>query len=616
MAPRTELTLAVIRHAESTENATKPPFYRDPRPWTGPAAHALSRDLVGLTPRGFEQCLWLRRTLPDLVGPDPAVRTSQYRRAQDTAALALPGLPSEATAALNEQHYGDATYMTKRELFATYPEGAEDRRLRKHLWTPPGEGGESLAGGVLRRASAFVTALPALASTAAAAQWWRHAPHRDPGAAHRPGAAAGHRTGRRGPPPQDPERGRPALPAARRALRGRRRRRAGLLRSPTMTLFLNGPVQNGPFTLAERPGKAAGIRLAEALNQLTGAPARTAPVEHRHARRRPPPPHRRQHPGRRPRGQWERRELAAKYAPGPTPAAGILTDTAPQVAALALRVCQELLATGTLALAPVQVRLCLGCDHMTGEADHACRACATGAGTRPATRRLLVHDRPEGRPVLERADFHAYPVQHTGTPGEHRAQRPAPAAAVTHPHPRHQPRPARAGRHGARPAAGAAPGRAGRRRAARRGPARHDHHPERRRNVAAYGALLRRWSGMQLRYALHGRIPYDEPASAAAVRGAPRHSAATEAVHRVVPAAVLTARARRHHPGPAPGPAEILPPRRPGPARDTRDDVLAELRRSAAAGDLRWVMDARVPGPRPRSPHGSQVPQRNPGRRN
>ncbi|WP_164764788.1 histidine phosphatase family protein [Streptomyces lydicus] len=168
MAPRTELTLAVVRHAESTENATKPTFYRDPRPWTGAAAHALSRDLVGLTPRGFEQCLWLRRTLPELLGPAPAVRTSQYRRSQDTAALALPGLPSEVTAALNEQHYGDATYMTKRELFATYPEGADDRRLRKHLWTPPGECGESLAGGVLRRASNFVATLAALASTAAA----------------------------------------------------------------------------------------------------------------------------------------------------------------------------------------------------------------------------------------------------------------------------------------------------------------------------------------------------------------------------------------------------------------------------------------------------------------
>ncbi|GAA2509402.1 hypothetical protein GCM10010406_52300 [Streptomyces thermolineatus] len=155
--------LFLVRHAESVENATKHTgFYENPRPWTGPAAHALSRDVVGLTPRGFLQCLWLRQTLRDLTGPDPVVRTSQYRRARDTAALALPGLPYEVTALLNEQHYGAATYMTKQELYVTYPEGAEDRQSRKHLWTPPGAGGESLAGGVLRRATAFVNALHAV----------------------------------------------------------------------------------------------------------------------------------------------------------------------------------------------------------------------------------------------------------------------------------------------------------------------------------------------------------------------------------------------------------------------------------------------------------------------
>ncbi|MBT2900220.1 histidine phosphatase family protein [Streptomyces sp. McG3] len=34
-----------------------------------------------------------------------------------------------------------------------------DRQTRKHLWTPPGAGGESLAVGVLRRATAFVEGL-------------------------------------------------------------------------------------------------------------------------------------------------------------------------------------------------------------------------------------------------------------------------------------------------------------------------------------------------------------------------------------------------------------------------------------------------------------------------
>ncbi|MFE6129727.1 histidine phosphatase family protein [Streptomyces sp. NPDC056437] len=152
--------LFLVRHAESIENATKyTGFYENPRPWTGPAAHALSRDVIGLTPRGFLQCLWLRDTLRDLTGPDPAIRTSQYRRALDTATLALPDLPYEVTALLNEQHYGAATYMTKQELYATYPSGAENRQNRKHLWTPPGDGGESLACEVLRRATAFVDGL-------------------------------------------------------------------------------------------------------------------------------------------------------------------------------------------------------------------------------------------------------------------------------------------------------------------------------------------------------------------------------------------------------------------------------------------------------------------------
>ncbi|WP_329295546.1 histidine phosphatase family protein [Streptomyces sp. NBC_01455] len=158
--------LFLVRHAESIENATKHTgFYEDPRLWTGPAAHALSRDVIGLTPRGFLQCLWLRETLRELTGPEPVIYTSQYRRALDTATLALPGLPVEVTALLNEQHYGAATYMTKRELYATYPEGAEDRQTRKHLWTPPGADGESLACGVLWQATAFVDGLHTASST-------------------------------------------------------------------------------------------------------------------------------------------------------------------------------------------------------------------------------------------------------------------------------------------------------------------------------------------------------------------------------------------------------------------------------------------------------------------
>jgi broad specificity phosphatase PhoE len=152
------MVLAVVRHAESVENAEKyNGFYQARRPYSGQAAHEISRNVVGLTPRGFRQALWLGDALTDLNGPDLRVYTSTYRRAIDTAAIAFPSLPDgwpRQTALLDEQHYGDATYMTKEELFATYPDGAADRRVRKHLWVPPG-GGEALADAVLRRATEF-----------------------------------------------------------------------------------------------------------------------------------------------------------------------------------------------------------------------------------------------------------------------------------------------------------------------------------------------------------------------------------------------------------------------------------------------------------------------------
>ncbi len=153
------MVLAVIRHAESIENADKyNGFYQDRCPYDGRAARMISRNVVGLTPRGFRQALWLGQVLADLTGTGRVrVFTSTYRRSIDTAAIAFPGLDGavERTLLLDEQHYGDATYMTKAELFATYPDGANGRRNAKHLWVPPG-GGESLADGVLARARQFV----------------------------------------------------------------------------------------------------------------------------------------------------------------------------------------------------------------------------------------------------------------------------------------------------------------------------------------------------------------------------------------------------------------------------------------------------------------------------
>jgi broad specificity phosphatase PhoE len=153
------MVLVLVRHAESIENATKHDgFYRDPRPYGTAAAIDISRHLVGLSPTGFGQSQWLEGELAPLVGPELRVFTSTYRRSIDTATLAFPTLRPdrlEQTVLLDEQHYGEATYMTKPELFRTFPDTEADRTERKHLWTPPG-GGESLADGVTRRAADFI----------------------------------------------------------------------------------------------------------------------------------------------------------------------------------------------------------------------------------------------------------------------------------------------------------------------------------------------------------------------------------------------------------------------------------------------------------------------------
>jgi broad specificity phosphatase PhoE len=151
--------LLIIRHAESVENADKyNGFYQNPRPYDALAAHRISRQVVGLTPKGFRQAQWLGEILPTIASDDKQVYTSRYRRAIDTALIALPKLAEpwpRQTALLDEQHYGEATYMTKGELYATYPDTADERRYRKHLWTAPG-GGESLTEGVSQRAADFI----------------------------------------------------------------------------------------------------------------------------------------------------------------------------------------------------------------------------------------------------------------------------------------------------------------------------------------------------------------------------------------------------------------------------------------------------------------------------
>jgi hypothetical protein len=358
-------------------------------------------------------------------------------------------------------------------------------------------------------------------------------------------------------------------------------------------VYFNGPVQNGPFTLAERPGKAAGIRAAEALNAILGA----GPVPHlwntvtlagdlRH----------REAADREAVGRQEREEraIAAKYVPGAGAAGGVLTDTAPAVAALVLQMAERLLRDGALAVAPVAVRLCARCGHMTGAVAHACRACGHER-SRPYTRRLLVWDRPAGTPVLGRDDVHAHrarPPVHLLTIAQHTPQRLilsrtrdhgislAPlglGGLVLDP---------RAGLHIAVLAAAAPHG---------------AQQPvmtlteNAAANIAAYGALFRRHNGTRLRYALHGRIPYDDTAALQRLCEVHRVSPALRELFLAwfLPLCSLHIRAGIT----AAQLAGLLKFwRRAHLARpDTPDsDVLAELRHRVAAGDMRWVMDVRT----------------------
>ncbi|MEU8949650.1 hypothetical protein [Streptomyces sp. NPDC048489] len=357
-------------------------------------------------------------------------------------------------------------------------------------------------------------------------------------------------------------------------------------------LYVNGPVQNGSFTLADRPGKAAGIRAAEALNRLLGA----GPVPHlwntvtlagdlRH----------RDAADRDTVGRQERedRAIAAKYAPGAAPAGGILTDTAPDVAVLALEMTERLLRDGALAVTPTAVHLCTRCGHMTGAVAHACRACGH-QGLRPHTRRLLVWDRPPGTPVLAREDFHA----HLARPPHH-------LLTIAHNVPQRLIL-SRTRDHGISLAPIGLDGlvldpRAGLHIAVLAAAARHSAGQpvmtvteNAAANVAVYGAPFRSHNGTRLRYALHGRIPYDTAAL---------HRLCE--IHRVSPAlrelflvwflplcslhlrSGITAAQlpgllkfwRRAH---------LTRPDAPG------SDGLAEVQRRVAAGDMRWVMDVRT----------------------
>ncbi|MGF1430667.1 hypothetical protein [Kitasatospora sp. LaBMicrA B282] len=169
-------------------------------------------------------------------------------------------------------------------------------------------------------------------------------------------------------------------------------------------LFLNGPVQNGPFTFDTHPGKAVGIRLAAALNAILGLPPAphvwntvTLAGDLRHRQAAGPMI---------PRQRFEADLIAAKYTSGQSPVAGILTDTDAEVANLAQEMIENNLRAGTLTISRETVPTCRACGHMTGTGNHPCNACGS-TDTEGRTGHHLVAELAKDRPALDRSDIHA-----------------------------------------------------------------------------------------------------------------------------------------------------------------------------------------------------------------
>ncbi|MFG2914022.1 hypothetical protein ACGF0D_14155 [Kitasatospora sp. NPDC048298] len=275
-------------------------------------------------------------------------------------------------------------------------------------------------------------------------------------------------------------------------------------------LFLNGPVQNGDFTFDDLPGKAVGIRLAAVLNAILGSPPAphlwntvTLAGDRRHRRTAGP---------RIPRQHFEADLIEGKYGPGQHPVGGVMTDTDPEAAGLALEMIENNLRVGALAISRETVPTCRTCGHMTGLGDHPCNACGS-SDIQGHTGLHLIAEPLKGRPVLDRSDIHASRrqqprhLQHTAadTPDRLVLSRTrdhgidlAPFGLdglVLDP---------RAGIHATVLSA------------ARR------HHaeaavmtitPNAARHIAAHGHHFREHDGIRLRYALHGKLPYDHVAS-------------------------------------------------------------------------------------------------------
>ncbi|WP_406113053.1 hypothetical protein [Kitasatospora purpeofusca] len=274
-------------------------------------------------------------------------------------------------------------------------------------------------------------------------------------------------------------------------------------------LFLNGPVQNGPFTFGTRPGKAVGIRLAAALNAILGLPPAphlwntvTLAGDLRHRQADGP---------KIPRQRFEADLIADKYPPGQSPAGGIMTDTDAEVANLALEMIENNLRAGTLNISRESVPTCRTCDHMTGPGSHPCNACGS-TDIEDRTGLHLVAELAKDRPVLDRSDIHA---SHRQQPKhlQHTAANVAQRLILS-----------RTRDHGTDLAPLGLNGlvldpRAGIHATVLAAARRHEADTavmtitqNAANHIAAHGQHFRSYDGIRLQYALHGHLPYDRTA--------------------------------------------------------------------------------------------------------
>lgn len=347
------------------------------------------------------------------------------------------------------------------------------------------------------------------------------------------------------------------------------------------TIFFNGPVQNGPFTLQDSPGKGVGIWIAAALNELMDTPA----VPHLwntvtlagDLRFRTEPGH----------AQLSRRDveaqlIAAKYGDLEPPR--IMTDADPAVADAALRIIENGLVTGELSIREESVPVCSHCGHMTGHSAAACRVCGT-TEMRSKTGKHLVAVHDPWRPALGRDDIHAAArrqpahLQHTAghVPARLLLSRTRDyginldplglSGLVLDP---------RAGLHATVMAAA---------RDARADLGVMTITENALTNVAAYGQPFRQLDGIRLRYALHGRIPFPE------IDGEPDPLA----VRWFLPLASLDSKSGINA---AQLPALLLHLRRTRNAAPAAPDpaAITEIRQRVEQGDTKWITNRQLLG--------------------